>query len=43
VLLTTATTTITFSPIDALADSTGKFSTKATAKKRYLPRIKKGA
>ena len=26
----------------AAADSTGKFSTKATAKKRYLPRIREG-
>mmetsp|Transcript_34417 Transcript_34417/g.44201 ORF Transcript_34417/g.44201 Transcript_34417/m.44201 type:complete len:215 (-) Transcript_34417:450-1094(-) len=29
-------------PNDALADSTGKFSSKATARKRYLPRITAG-
>ncbi|TFJ88602.1 hypothetical protein NSK_000171 [Nannochloropsis salina CCMP1776] len=29
-------------PPQALADSTGKYSTKQTAKKRYLPRVRKG-
>ncbi|CAN0042185.1 unnamed protein product [Discosporangium mesarthrocarpum] len=32
----------TFDAPPALADSTGKFSSKATARKRYLPRISKG-
>lgn len=30
------------SPSVVLADSTGKYSTKQTAKKRYLPRVRKG-
>jgi hypothetical protein len=31
-----------FGPLPCVADSTGKFSTKLTARRRYLPRIQQG-
>jgi len=38
----TASLTVILAPSLAAADSTGKFSSKRTAKNRYVPRIKKG-
>lgn len=41
-LLQSAAAALIFTPALANADSTGKFSSKRTAKNRYVPRIKKG-